>query len=71
MDCHLILEERVKGSYKEDGSGNNFLFELLGVKSIAVVQGGSDMMAEMTKTRTPRRNVFIMEGLRAGPNRLF
>ena len=26
LDCHLILEERVKGSYKEDGSGNNFLF---------------------------------------------
>lgn len=49
LDCHLILEERVKGSYKEEGSGNNFLFELLGVKSIAVVQGGSDMMGEMTK----------------------
>lgn len=49
LDCHLILEERVKGSYKEEGSGNNFLFELLGVKSIDVVQGGSDMMAEMTQ----------------------
>lgn len=47
LDCHLILEERVAGSYKEDGSGNNFLFELLGVKSIAVVPGGSDMMAQM------------------------
>ena len=49
LDCHLILEERVKGSYKEEGSGNNFLFELLGVKSIEVVQGGSDMMGEMEK----------------------
>ncbi len=49
LDCHLILEERVKGSYKEDASGNNFLFELLGVKSIGVVPGGSDMMGEMTK----------------------
>lgn len=49
IDCHLILEERVKGSYKEDGSGNNFLFELLGVKSIAVVEGGSDMMLQMEK----------------------
>lgn len=49
LDCHLILEERVKGSYKEDGSGNNFLFELLGVKSIGVVEGGSDMMAQMNK----------------------
>ena len=49
LDCHLILEERVKGSYKEDGSGNNFLFELLGVKSIGIVEGGSDMMAQMNK----------------------
>lgn len=50
LDCHLVLEERVKGSYKEDASGNNFLFELLDVKSIGVVPGGSDMMAEMNKT---------------------
>ncbi len=49
LDCHLILEERVKGSYKEDASGNNFLFELLGVKSIDVVEGGSDMMGAMEK----------------------
>ncbi len=49
LACHLVLEERVKGSYKPEASGNNFLFELLGVKSISVVQGGSDMMAEMNK----------------------
>ena len=49
LECHLILEERVKGSYKEEASGNNFLFELLGVKTIGVAQGGSDMMAEMEK----------------------
>jgi D-cysteine desulfhydrase len=47
MDCHLVLEERVAGSYKPEGSGNNFLFQLLGVKSITVVPGGSDMMGEM------------------------
>ncbi len=49
LDCHLILEERVKGSYKKEASGNNFLFELLGVKTISVVPGGSDMMAQMTQ----------------------
>ncbi|MFA9394856.1 MAG: pyridoxal-phosphate dependent enzyme, partial [Halodesulfovibrio sp.] len=49
MDCHLILEERVKGSYKPEGSGNNFLFNILGVKSTTVVSGGSDMMGEMEK----------------------
>ena len=47
LDCHLVLEERVKDSYKPAASGNNFLFELLGVKSITVVAGGSDMMAKM------------------------
>jgi D-cysteine desulfhydrase len=49
LDCHLVLEERVKGSYKPEGSGNNFLFQLLGVKSLRVVPAGSDMMAEMQK----------------------
>ena len=49
LECHLIIEERVKGSYKEEASGNNFLFELLCVKSIGVVEGGSDMITEMDK----------------------
>lgn len=49
MDCHLVLEERVKGSYNPEASGNNFLFQLLGVKSITVVPGGSNMMEAMEK----------------------
>ncbi len=49
LDCHLVLEERVAGSYKPDGSGNNFLFNILGVKSTKVVPGGSNMLAEMDK----------------------
>lgn len=49
MDCHLVLEERVKDSYHQDASGNNFLFQILGVKSVTVVPGGSDMKAEMQK----------------------
>lgn len=49
LGCHLILEERVKGSYTHEASGNNFLFELLDVKSIDVVEGGSDMMKAMEK----------------------
>jgi D-cysteine desulfhydrase len=52
LECHLVLEERVKGTYKVDGSGNNFLFELLGVKSKRVVPNGSDMVKEMEKTAT-------------------
>ncbi|MBM9532166.1 pyridoxal-phosphate dependent enzyme, partial [Desulfoprunum benzoelyticum] len=49
LDCHLVLEERVKGSYSPEASGNNFLFHLMGVKSITVVPGGSNMLAEMQK----------------------
>lgn len=49
MDCHLVLEERVKDSYKPEASGNNFLFQLLGVKSITVVPGGSNTMEAMEK----------------------
>lgn len=56
MDCHLILEERVPGTYKKDGSGNNFLFELMGVKSTKVVPGGSNMMAEMEKVAEQLKN---------------
>ena len=49
LDCYLVLEERVKNSYKPEASGNNFLFRLLGVKGITVGPGGSDMMGEMEK----------------------
>jgi len=66
LDCHLVLEERVKGSYKKDASGNNFLFEMLGVKSITVVEGGSDMMAEMAKKAdeltATGKNPYIIPG---------
>jgi len=71
LECHLVLEERVKGSYKEDGSGNNFLFELLGVKSKRVVAGGSDMMAEMEKTaaelKAAGKKTYIIPGGASNP----
>ena len=71
LDCHLILEERVKGSYKEDGSGNNFLFELLGVKTKKVVAAGSDMMAEMEKTleelKAAGKKPYIIPGGASNP----
>lgn len=66
MDCHLILEERVPGSYKEAGSGNNFLFQLMGVKSTTVVPGGSNMLGEMEKLaeklRAEGKNPYIIPG---------
>lgn len=47
MQCHLVLEERVAASYNPVGSGNNFLFNILGVSSIEVVPGGSNMLEKM------------------------
>jgi D-cysteine desulfhydrase len=49
LKCRLVLEERVPGSYHPDASGNNFLFRLLGVETINVVPGGSDLMAAMQR----------------------
>jgi len=66
LDCHFVLEERVAGSYKPDASGNNFLFNLLGVASTRVVPGGSDMLAEMEKTaeelRAAGKKPYIIPG---------
>ena len=45
LKCRLVLEERVPGSYNPDAGGNNFLYRLLGVETITVVPGGSDMAA--------------------------
>jgi len=47
MKCRLVLEERVPGSYKADASGNNLLFDLLGVESVTVVPAGTDLAAAM------------------------
>ena len=35
------------GSYRDDASGNHFLFRLLGVEAITVVPAGSDLRAAM------------------------
>jgi D-cysteine desulfhydrase len=52
MKCRLILEERVPGSYAADASGNNLLFDLLGVEKVSVVPGGSDLAAAAGRTRS-------------------
>ena len=71
LDCHLILEERVKGSYKPEASGNNFLFQILGAKSISVVPGGSDMTAAMNelaeKLKKEGRKPYIIPGGASNP----
>ncbi len=66
LECHLVLEERVPGSFKAQGSGNHFLYQLMGAESIRVVPGGSDMKAEMELTagelRQKGRRPYIIPG---------
>jgi D-cysteine desulfhydrase len=47
MKCRLLLEERVPKSYNPQASGNNFLFRLLGVEGIKVVELGADLAKTM------------------------
>jgi D-cysteine desulfhydrase len=71
IKCRLILEERVPGSYKPEASGNNFLYQLLGVESITVVPGGSDMAAAMQKeadkVTAKGRKAYIIPGGGSNP----
>jgi D-cysteine desulfhydrase len=47
LKCRLVLEQRVPGSYDVHASGNNFLFDLLGVEAVTVVEGGADLAGAM------------------------
>ena len=49
LKCRFVIEERVPGSYDPHGGGNHAMFRLLGVESITVVPGGSDMGAAMKR----------------------
>lgn len=51
LRCQLVLEQRVPGSYNPHASGNNFLFDLLGVEKIEVVELGADMAGAMAKMK--------------------
>jgi D-cysteine desulfhydrase len=66
LQCHLVLEERVAGSYKPKGSGNNFLFHVLGADSISVAPGGSNMLEEMEEVaerlKAAGRKPYIIPG---------
>jgi D-cysteine desulfhydrase len=71
LKCRLVLEERVAGSYHPGASGNNFLYQLLGVESITVVPGGSDMAAAMQKAAdevaAQGRKAYIIPGGGSNP----
>lgn len=47
LRCQLVLEQRVPGSFREDASGNHFLYRLLGAEHLEVVEAGTDLAAAM------------------------
>jgi D-cysteine desulfhydrase len=49
LKCRFVLEERIPNSFRDDASGNHFLFRLLGVESITVVPAGTDIAAAMQR----------------------
>ena len=66
LKCRLVLEERVPDSYRPDGSGNNFLFNLLGAERVSVVKGGDDfnrvMEAEADALAAVGRKGYVIPG---------
>lgn len=66
LKCRLVLEQRVPGSYRNEASGNNFLFDLLGAETLSVVEGGADlnaaMQAEAEKLKALGRKGYIIPG---------
>ncbi len=66
MRCRLVIEERVAHSYNPEAGGNNFLFRLLGVESVTVVQLGVDlgraMQAVADEVAALGRKAYIIPG---------
>jgi len=50
LKCRFVIEERVPGSFREDATGNQFMFRLMGVELITVVPGGTNMSAAMNQS---------------------
>ncbi len=71
MKCRLVLEQRVPNSYHPDASGNNFLFRLLGVEKVTVVDLGANlgaaMQAEADELAAQGRKGYIIPGGGSNP----
>ncbi|MSQ57174.1 MAG: D-cysteine desulfhydrase [Limnohabitans sp.] len=66
MKCRFVIEERIAGTYKENASGNNFMFHLMGVEDITVVPAGTNMGEAMNKAaqsvKQAGRKPYIIPG---------
>jgi len=66
LKCRLVLEQRVPGSYDPEASGNNFLYRLLDVEAITVVDAGTDLAAakhhEAEQLEVDGRHGYVIPG---------
>lgn len=65
LECRLVLEERVEGSYDEGASGNNFLYRLLGAEKLTVVPGAdlaAAMQREVEELERAGRRAYVIPG---------
>ncbi|MEY2736809.1 MAG: hypothetical protein RLZ58_2218 [Pseudomonadota bacterium] len=66
LHCRFVIEERVPHSYDPQGSGNHFMFRLMGVEAITVVPAGSDMGAAMQQVAgelaSQGRKAYVIPG---------
>ncbi|MDT7934742.1 MAG: D-cysteine desulfhydrase [Sphingomonadaceae bacterium] len=66
LACRLLIEERVPGSFKADATGNNLMFDLLGVERLCVVPAGTDLQAGMAAmaeaARAEGRKPYVIAG---------
>ena len=66
LKCQLVLEQRVPNSYNPQATGNNMLFNIMGVEAVHVVEGGVNLMAKMeevaTALRAQGRKPYIIPG---------
>jgi D-cysteine desulfhydrase len=71
LRCRLLLEQRVPGSYNPRASGNNFLFHLLGVEAIRVVDAGTDLAAALqamaAEVAAEGRKAYVIPGGGSNP----
>ena len=64
LECHLVLEERVLGSYDPSAGGNNYAFALLGAHTSVVPLGGVDaaVAALLERLRADGKSPFFIPG---------
>jgi len=66
LKCQFVLEQRVPNSYDESATGNNFLYKLLGIEAVHVVEGGSDIVGKMNEVaeelKKQGRKPYIVPG---------